>query len=64
MLILSVVLVYAVMASQYESLRDPFIIMFSIPLAAIGVVRGAEAHGHDSSACRPTSASSCSAASS
>lgn len=38
LLILAVVLVYAVMASQYESLRDPFIIMFSIPLAAIGVV--------------------------
>jgi HAE1 family hydrophobic/amphiphilic exporter-1 len=26
------------MASQYESLRDPFIIMFSVPVAAIGVV--------------------------
>jgi HAE1 family hydrophobic/amphiphilic exporter-1 len=38
MLMLAVVLVYAVMASQYESLRDPFIIMFSVPLAAIGVV--------------------------
>jgi HAE1 family hydrophobic/amphiphilic exporter-1 len=38
LLLLAVVLVYAVMASQYESLRDPFIIMFSIPLAAIGVV--------------------------
>jgi HAE1 family hydrophobic/amphiphilic exporter-1 len=37
-LILAVILVYAVMASQYESLRDPFIIMFSIPLASIGVV--------------------------
>jgi HAE1 family hydrophobic/amphiphilic exporter-1 len=37
-LILAIVLVYTVMASQYESLRDPFIIMFSIPLAAIGVV--------------------------
>ena len=37
-LILAVLLVYAVMASQYESLRDPFIIMFSIPTAAIGVV--------------------------
>jgi len=33
-----VLLVYAVMASQYESLRDPFIIMFSVPVAAIGVV--------------------------
>jgi hydrophobic/amphiphilic exporter-1 (mainly G- bacteria), HAE1 family len=39
-LILAVLLVYAVMASQYESLRDPFIIMFSIPVAAIGVVLG------------------------
>jgi HAE1 family hydrophobic/amphiphilic exporter-1 len=39
-LILAVLLVYAVMASQYESLRDPFIIMFSIPTASIGVVGG------------------------
>jgi hydrophobic/amphiphilic exporter-1 (mainly G- bacteria), HAE1 family len=38
MLLLAILLVYAVMASQYESLRDPFIIMFSVPLAAIGVV--------------------------
>ncbi|MEQ1757445.1 MAG: efflux RND transporter permease subunit [Vicinamibacterales bacterium] len=37
-LVLAVLLVYAVMASQYESLRDPFIIMFSIPVAAIGIV--------------------------
>jgi HAE1 family hydrophobic/amphiphilic exporter-1 len=37
-LILAIILVYTVMASQYESLRDPFIIIFSIPLAAIGVV--------------------------
>ncbi|MBP1636328.1 MAG: mdtC 2, partial [Acidobacteria bacterium] len=37
-LILAIILVYAVMASQYESLRDPFVIIFSIPLAAIGVV--------------------------
>lgn len=37
-LVLALVLVYAVMASQYESLKDPFIIMFSVPTAAIGVV--------------------------
>ena len=37
-LVLAILLVYTVMASQYESLKDPFIIMFSIPLAAIGVV--------------------------
>jgi HAE1 family hydrophobic/amphiphilic exporter-1 len=36
--ILALVLVYMVMASQFESLRDPFIILFSIPLAFIGVV--------------------------
>lgn len=36
--ILALVLVYMVMAAQFESLRDPFIILFSIPLAAIGVI--------------------------
>jgi HAE1 family hydrophobic/amphiphilic exporter-1 len=35
--ILAVLLVYMVMAAQFESLRDPFIILFSIPLAGIGV---------------------------
>ena len=37
-LAVSVLLVYMVMASQFESLRQPFIILFSVPLAAIGVV--------------------------
>ena len=37
-LLLSIVLVYAVMASQFENLKYPFIIMFTIPLAFIGVV--------------------------
>ncbi len=36
--ILAFILVYMVMAAQFESLRDPFIIIFSIPLAAVGVV--------------------------
>lgn len=36
--ILALILVYMVMAAQFESLRDPFIILFSIPLAAIGVI--------------------------
>lgn len=35
---LSVLLIYMVMAGLYESLRDPFVIMFSIPLSAIGVL--------------------------
>ena len=38
LLVLAVLLVYAVMASQYESLRDPFIVMFSVPVALIGIV--------------------------
>jgi HAE1 family hydrophobic/amphiphilic exporter-1 len=33
----AVFLVYMVMASQFESLRHPFIIMFSLPLSFIGV---------------------------
>jgi HAE1 family hydrophobic/amphiphilic exporter-1 len=36
--VLALILVYMVMAAQFESLRDPLIILFSIPLAAIGVV--------------------------
>ena len=35
---LAVFLVYLVMASQFESLVQPFIIMFTIPFALIGVV--------------------------
>lgn len=35
--ILAIFLVYMVMAAQFESLRDPFIILFSIPLAFSGV---------------------------
>lgn len=35
--ILAVILVYMIMASQFESLVDPFVIMFSVPLAFIGV---------------------------
>ncbi|MBM4080455.1 MAG: efflux RND transporter permease subunit, partial [Planctomycetes bacterium] len=36
--VLAVILVYMVMACQYESLRDPFVVMFSVPLAGIGVI--------------------------
>ena len=35
---LALALVYMVMACQFESLRDPLVVMFSVPLAAIGVV--------------------------
>ena len=36
--ILAIVLVYMVMAIQYESLRDPFIVMTTVPLSVIGVL--------------------------
>lgn len=36
-LVLSVVLVYMIMAAQFESYFQPFIIMFTMPLALIGV---------------------------
>ncbi|MDD3235872.1 MAG: efflux RND transporter permease subunit, partial [Candidatus Cloacimonetes bacterium] len=36
--ILALILVYMVMACQYESLQDPFVVMFSVPFAAIGVI--------------------------
>lgn len=35
---LAIFLVYLVMASQFESLLHPFVIMFSIPLAAVGAI--------------------------
>jgi HAE1 family hydrophobic/amphiphilic exporter-1 len=37
-LVLALILVYMVLACQYESLRDPLVVMFSVPLAAIGVL--------------------------
>jgi HAE1 family hydrophobic/amphiphilic exporter-1 len=36
--ILALILVYMVMASLYESLRYPLVVMFSVPFAAIGVI--------------------------
>ena len=36
--VLALVLVYMVLASLYESLRYPFVVMFSVPLAVIGVI--------------------------
>ncbi len=37
-LLLALLLVYMVLASQYESFGDPLVVMLSVPLAAIGVV--------------------------
>ena len=38
LLLLIIMLVYIVMATQFESLRSPFIIMFTIPFAFTGVI--------------------------
>jgi multidrug efflux pump subunit AcrB len=35
---LAILLVYVVMASQFQSLVDPFIIMFTVPLGLVGVL--------------------------
>ncbi len=37
---LAIFLVYLVMASQFESLLNPFLILFTMPMALIGVVAG------------------------
>jgi HAE1 family hydrophobic/amphiphilic exporter-1 len=36
-MILAIILVYIILAMLYESLRDPLIVMFSVPMALIGV---------------------------
>ncbi len=40
LMILIIILVYMVMASQFESFMSPFVIMFSVPFAFVGVVLG------------------------
>ena len=37
-LVLALLLVYMVLACQYESLRDPLVVMTSVPVAAVGVL--------------------------
>lgn len=37
-LVLAVLLVYMVLACQYESLGDPLVVMFSVPVSAVGVL--------------------------
>jgi HAE1 family hydrophobic/amphiphilic exporter-1 len=37
-ILLALVLVYMIMVGQFESFKEPFIIMFTVPLALIGVV--------------------------
>ena len=45
--VLAIVLVYMVLASQFKSLIDPLVIMFSVPLGVTRRVPGAVADGDD-----------------
>jgi HAE1 family hydrophobic/amphiphilic exporter-1 len=45
--LLAIMLVYMVLASQFESLLDPFVIMFSVPLGIVGVIWGLFLTGHN-----------------
>lgn len=45
-LVLAIVLVYMIMAALFESLLHPFAIMFSMPLAVVGVVLALLMSGH------------------
>jgi multidrug efflux pump subunit AcrB len=45
LLLLALFLVFVVMAIQYESLRNPFIILLSVPFSVIGVALGIELSG-------------------
>jgi HAE1 family hydrophobic/amphiphilic exporter-1 len=45
LLAMIIILVYIVMASQFESFMSPFVIMFSIPFAFVGVLLGLTVSG-------------------
>ena len=45
LMILIIILVYMVMASQFESFMSPLVIMFSVPFAFIGVIIGLKVSG-------------------
>lgn len=44
--VLALILIYLVLSAQFESFRDPLIIMFTVPLALIGALVSIKAYGH------------------
>lgn len=46
LMLLIIILVYMVMASQFESYGGPFVIMFSVPFALVGVLLGLNVTGY------------------
>ncbi|NLG19632.1 MAG: efflux RND transporter permease subunit [Fibrobacter sp.] len=45
-LVISIILIYMVMAAQFESFSQPFVVMFTVPLAFIGIIAGLMIMGH------------------
>jgi multidrug efflux pump len=43
--VLALVLIYLILAAQFESFRDPMIIMFTVPLSVIGALLAIKAYG-------------------
>jgi HAE1 family hydrophobic/amphiphilic exporter-1 len=43
---LAILLIYMVLVAQFESLLDPFVIMFAVPLGVVGVIWGLFLTGH------------------
>jgi multidrug efflux pump len=46
-------LIYLVLAAQFESWIDPFVIMFTVPLSLVGAVIASEIHGADAQRVQP-----------
>ena len=51
-LILAMAFIYIVLASQFESFLEPFLIMISLPLALVGALLAILLHRQATSACR------------
>jgi multidrug efflux pump len=43
--ILALILIYLILAAQFESFRDPIIIMFTVPLSVIGALLAIKVYG-------------------
>ena len=51
-MLLAIAFIYIVLASQFESFSEPFLIMLSLPLAVVGALLGDSAHRQQPRACR------------
>jgi multidrug efflux pump len=56
---LALLIVYLVLAAQFESFIHPLVIMLTVPLAVLGALLGPVGHRQARSTCSARSASSC-----